>query len=53
MTMSMHKALARQWEKCLPLPVAASLVCQHFGAWKPATKGDFSDLMNMEGIKNV
>jgi hypothetical protein len=52
MTMSMVKALNKQWEKCLPMPLSASFMCQHFGLWKPKTAGnDLSELMSMEGIK--
>lgn len=51
MTSSMHKALQRMWDKCPPLPLAASMMVQHFGLWKPTERGNIEDLLNMPGVQ--
>ena len=44
LTSSRHKSLIKQWEKCLPVTVAASFMCQYFGVWKPVDRRDIAEL---------
>jgi hypothetical protein len=58
LTTTLQKSLNRVWERCLPLPAAASLLCQHFKIWEPKRprnlKQDWNALGGMMGgIKRV
>ncbi len=51
LTTTLQKALDRKWEKCLPLAVAASMLCQYVGVWKPRSAyNDHSELAGMGGL---